>query len=151
MSSNMVQVACRAADPFAIAIIYQNNKYLLQLRNNIPTIVYPRCWGLFGGHIEEGKTPEKALVREIKEEIDYDVVNFSKFGNYEDNKVIRHVFQFPLNVDISQLTLKDGWDFALVSADDIRKGKIYSHKANQIQPLGDIHHKILLDYVRLFE
>jgi len=80
MSSNMVQVACRAADPFAIAIIYQNNKYLLQLRNNIPTIVYPRCLGLFGGHIEEGKTPEKALVREIKEEIDYDVVNFSKFG-----------------------------------------------------------------------
>ena len=79
------------------------------------------------------------------------MVNFSKFGNYEDNKVIRHVFQFPLNVDISQLTLKDGWDFALVSADDIRKGKIYSHKANQIQPLGDIHHKILLDYVRLFE
>lgn len=132
----------------AIAIIHQNDQYLLQLRDNIPTIVYPGCWGLFGGHLEVGETPEEALVREIKEEINYDVVNFSKFASYEDNKVTRHVFVLPLTVKMNQLTLREGWDFALVSANNIREGKIYSHKANQMQPLGDIHHKILLDYLQ---
>lgn len=131
----------------AIAIIHQNNRYLLQLRDNIPTIVYPGCWGLFGGHLEAGETPEEALVREIKEEIDYDVVNFSKFPSYEDKKVTRHVFVLPLTVRMNQLTLKEGRDFALVSVNDIKEGKIYSDKANQIQPLGNIHRRILLDYL----
>ena len=40
----------------AIAILYQDNKFLMQLRDNIPTIAYPGYWGLFGGHLEAGET-----------------------------------------------------------------------------------------------
>ncbi len=48
---------------------------LLQLRDNKPGLEYPNCWGTFGGQIEEGETPQGALVREIKEELDYNVEN----------------------------------------------------------------------------
>lgn len=45
------------------------HKYLLQLRDNIPTIRYPGTWDLFGGAIEEGETPLEGALRELKEEI----------------------------------------------------------------------------------
>ena len=61
------------------------------------SIIYPNCWALlFGGHIEERETPELALIREIKEEINYDVVTFFQFNIYQNKNVIRHVFHFPL-------------------------------------------------------
>ncbi len=44
---------------------------LLQLRDNNPAIPFPNCWGTFGGQIEEGESPEQAIIREIREELDY--------------------------------------------------------------------------------
>ena len=41
---------------------------LLQLRDDIaPT--YPHHWGLFGGHMEAGESPEVAVWRELEEEL----------------------------------------------------------------------------------
>ncbi len=34
---------------------------------------YPGYWGCFGGHIEDGETPEEALKRELVEELEYKV------------------------------------------------------------------------------
>ncbi len=38
------------------AVIYKNDKFLLQLRDNIPDISYPNTWAFFGGGVDEGKT-----------------------------------------------------------------------------------------------
>jgi len=133
----------------AIAIIHQEGKFLIQLRDDIPTIIYPSCWALFGGHLEAGETAELALIREIKEEINYDIVTFSKFRDYQNKNVIRHVFHFPLTVRIEDLTLGEGWDFALVSPEVIKLGSHYSEKAKQIKPFADIHQQILLDFLKI--
>ena len=53
------------------AVIYQDGKFLLQHRDNDPTIFHPGKWGLFGGSVDKGETLEEALVRELKEEINW--------------------------------------------------------------------------------
>jgi 8-oxo-dGTP pyrophosphatase MutT (NUDIX family) len=70
----------------AIAILHQQNKFLLQLRDDIPGIIYPGHWGLFGGHIEPGETPDVAVKRELLEEIGYSPPILSKFDCYSDQR-----------------------------------------------------------------
>jgi len=60
----------------AKVIILSPDKILLFHRDNIPTIPSPDCWQLVGGGIEEGETPEQGLIREVKEEVSYDLKKF---------------------------------------------------------------------------
>jgi 8-oxo-dGTP diphosphatase len=130
----------------ALAILYQEGKFLMQLRDDIPGILYPGHWGLFGGHLEAGETPEEGLQREVIEEIDYHVRQPIKFKCYADATVIRHIYHAPLMVSIDRLNLQEGWDLGLVAPTDIERGSCYSQKADSIKPLGDIHRQILWDF-----
>ncbi|MEH2427546.1 MAG: NUDIX hydrolase [Nostoc sp.] len=131
----------------AIAILYQKNKFLMQLRDNIPGILYPGYWALFGGHIEPGETPDVAVKREILEEIGYNLSPFVEFGCYPNERVVRHVFHAPLLVELNQLVLNEGWDMALFTPEDIRQGNCYSQNAGEVRPLGAMHQKIMLDFI----
>ncbi len=132
----------------AIAILYQDGKFLMQLRDNIPSIIFPGYWAFFGGHIEPGETPEVAVQREVLEEIGYTLPpTFAKFGDYTDERAFRHVFSAPLTVNLNQLVLNEGWDMGLLSLDDIKKGECYSTAAGEVRSLTPIHQKILLDFV----
>ncbi|MDB9309675.1 NUDIX hydrolase [Aphanizomenon sp. CS-733/32] len=132
----------------AVAILYRESKFLMQLRDHIPNIIAPGCWALFGGHIEPGESPEIAVQREVMEEIGYELTNFTKFGIYRDEKAVRYVFQAPLLVPVSQLVLSEGWDLDLLTAADIQKGKYYSEKAGEVRPLAYLPQKIMLDFIR---
>ncbi len=132
----------------AIAILYQADRFLMQLRDNIPTIAAPGVWGLFGGHIEPGEIPEIAVKREILEEISYDTPHFSEFGCYPDEKAVRHVFHAPLLVEFNQLVLHEGWDMGLLTQEDIRQGYCYSQIAGEVRPLGAVHQRIMLDFIK---
>ncbi|MDJ0621285.1 MAG: NUDIX hydrolase [Calothrix sp. MO_192.B10] len=135
--------------PVAIAILHQDNKFLMQLRDNIPSILYPGYWGLFGGHIEAGETPHQAVKREVLEEITYELPpTFSEFGIYPDENVLRHVFHAPLSVGLDQLVLNEGWDMGLVTPEDVHRGDCYSAIAQSTRPLGPVHQRILLDFIR---
>lgn len=131
----------------AIGILYQQGKLLLQLRDDLPEIMYPGHWGLFGGHLEPGETPEEGLKREVLEEINYQVSHPIKLGIYADEKVVRHVYYAPLTESVEHLILREGADMALVSPVEIEKGFALSPKLQEIRPLGQIHKKILLDFI----
>ncbi len=134
-------------NPVAICILYQEGKFLMQLRDDIPTILYPGLWGFFGGHIEAGETAEVAVVREIAEEIDYELpTSFRKFGVYADEKVYRNIFYAPLTVSIDQLNLLEGWDLGLLSLAEIEAGEAYSAKAGSKKLIGPVHRQVLLDF-----
>jgi len=117
------------------------------LRDDKPGIPYPGHWGLFGGHLELGETPEEGLKRELLEEIDYEIASLIPFGCYGDLKAIRHVYHAPLAVPMEALILQEGWDFALLSIEAIRQGSFYSAKADSLRPLGGIPQQILLDFI----
>jgi 8-oxo-dGTP pyrophosphatase MutT (NUDIX family) len=131
----------------AIAILPREGKFLMQLRDNIPTILYPGLWGLFGGHIEPGETPEVAVKREVLEEIGYAIEQPQKFGVYGDDRVLRYVFYAPLSVDISELNLQEGWDFGLITPAQIEVGNAYSAIAGEDRPLGAVHQQIMMDFM----
>jgi 8-oxo-dGTP diphosphatase len=130
----------------AICILHTPNRYLMQLRDNDPRILYPGHWALFGGHIEPGETPEIAVIREVAEEIGYPLPAATKFGIYADEKVMRHVFHAPLTVALSQLSLNEGWDMGLLSLEDIAQGQHYSPIAQQTRPIGPVHQRILQEF-----
>jgi len=131
----------------AIAILYRQGAFLMQLRDDIHGIAYPGCWGFFGGHMEPGETPEVGVKRELMEEIEYVPPVLSPFGVYPSDQVIRHIFHGPLTVDINALALNEGWDLGLLTPADIQRGNCYSAKAEQVRALGAPHQKILLDFL----
>ncbi|AFY93932.1 NUDIX hydrolase [Chamaesiphon minutus] len=131
----------------AIAILPHEGKFLMQLRDNIPTILYPGLWGLFGGHIEPDETPEIAVEREILEEIGYQIAEPKKFGCYSDDRIIRHVFYAPLTVEIDKLVLSEGWDLGLIGPVQIEAGFAYSAIAGEERPLGAVHQQIMMDFI----
>lgn len=131
----------------ALGILHQNGKFLLQLRDNIPTIFYPGYWAFFGGHIEENETPEFAVKRELQEEIGYAPPVISRFDTFPTPEVIRHIYYGELTVDIGRLVLSEGWDMGLWTVEEIRRGDRYSEKAGEVRPLGIPHQEILLNFI----
>ena len=131
----------------AIAILYREEKFLLQLRDDIPGIAHPGQWAFFGGHIEPGEIPQVAIKRELVEEIGYKPDMIWEFGVYYDTNVVRHVFYAPLTVELKDLVLGEGWDMGLLTPTEIKTGKAYSENAGMERSLGEFHQKILLDFM----
>jgi 8-oxo-dGTP diphosphatase len=97
------------------AIILENDKgeLLLYLRDNKPDIPFPDHWDLIGGHVEEGETPEEALVREVKEELDIDLKEYTFYKKYiclkgdaYDNT--KYIYTGKINLPIEEVTLLEG-------------------------------------------
>ena len=136
----------------AVAILYRDREIFLQLRDDIPGIVLPGCWGMFGGHLEPGETPVEGLRRELKEEIDYDCDRADLFRSfsYNDGPIsrVRHVFAVPLTVSEDRLTLNEGWDMGWWTPEQIRAGERYSARAESVRPLAEPHREAILAFLQ---
>jgi 8-oxo-dGTP diphosphatase len=131
----------------AIAILYQSDRFLLQLRDDIPTIAWPGHWGFFGGHLDPGETPEVAVYRELREEIGYDAPQLTLFRRAESDTVVRHVYHGPLVVPMESLVLTEGLDLDLWTVEDIHRGKRYSARAGEDRSIGTPHQELLLSFL----
>ena len=86
----------------AHAILLLSGKYVLQLRDDIPSIAAAGQWSLFGGKINPGETPLAAVKRELFEEllIKPDFKFFERADYYYDfvKGIVRTSF-FVSNID----------------------------------------------------
>ncbi|MGF1603068.1 MAG: NUDIX domain-containing protein [Thermosynechococcaceae cyanobacterium] len=130
----------------AIAILHQDGRFLLQLRDDIPTIVYPNQWACFGGHMNPGEAPEAAVRRELIEEIGYTATAINFFKRDDGPGVQRYVFSCPLEVDITDLTLNEGWDLGLFTPAEIVTGICHAPRDQQPRSIAIPHQQVLLDF-----
>ena len=121
----------------ALAMLHRDGRWLMQLRDEIPNIVAPGCWGLFGGHLDPGETPEQALRRELLEEISWQPTAVELVMVHHIHRRTAHVFQAELSVPLEQLQLLEGQDLNLVSPEELLSGSIWSTKLGTHRPLTD--------------
>jgi 8-oxo-dGTP diphosphatase len=120
----------------ALALLEREGRWLLQLRDDVPGIVAPGHWGLFGGHLDPGETPEQALRRELLEEIAWQAgpLRFA-FRQVRPERVL-HYFHAALPVPLEELRLLEGQDLALVALAEMERGAVWSPKLGERRPLA---------------
>ena len=82
---------------------FQDDKVLIYFQKK--TKDAPRLldhFGFFGGGIEEQETPEEALRREIKEELDFVPEGYEFLGKYESPRNINHMFTLKVGEDFEE-------------------------------------------------
>jgi len=125
-----------------VAAIIFYDKYkriLLQDRRDISKV--GEEWGFFGGEINKGETPEEAVVRETKEELDFDLKQYryaleysckleeslkKKFPNFGFDAISCKVFIAPLKDNLLKLKQVEGKNMQLFSLDEAEKLKFPS-------------------------
>ena len=104
------------------AIITQNNEFLFQLRDNRPGIPYPNQWSFFGGEIELGESPWKALQREIMEELCWHPDRgryLYQWDNLDRPEYSLHFFALEFKGRREGLILKEGQDLEWFTVEKI--------------------------------
>jgi mutator protein MutT len=104
---------------YSIIILYESGKILLQKR----TMGSPRLagkWAFFGGGIEDGEDSREAVIREAKEELDYELNSpmlIKRVDLYEDKN---ELYLYSEKFDSSkELKLQEGESFGWFSKEDI--------------------------------
>ncbi|MFH1174444.1 MAG: NUDIX domain-containing protein [archaeon] len=101
-------------------LLEKNNKLFLQLRDDKPGIYGPGLWGTFGGHLDEGENPLTGLLREIKEELAYDLVDPFFLGRFIFDGYV--VFAYgKVDNAIDNLVVREGQRGAFYSLEEIRQ------------------------------
>ena len=124
-------------------IILENDKgeFLIYLRDGKPGIPFPHHWDLIGGHVEEGETPEAALIREVKEEIDFDLKDYTFFREYlclegDAYPNIKFIYHGKINLPVEDITLLEGDRLQYFTRNEIPDIKF-----------ANILRKIMLDFI----
>lgn len=92
-----------------LLLLDRDDRVLLQLRSDTDEIPFANRWGTFGGALKPGESPEQAIVREIGEELDYDLREFTWFGSFPYRGYdIQMYYCRDVNLELSDLTIREG-------------------------------------------
>jgi 8-oxo-dGTP pyrophosphatase MutT (NUDIX family) len=121
----------KASDAVAGLIVLEDGRYVMQLRDAVPSIFYPDHWGCFGGAVDEGEHPVQALRRELLEELEFEVVNAKEFVRFDfdltklgQKKVYRIYYEIPVPAkSYARFTLREGAQIKAFSGTEILNQK----------------------------
>ena len=104
------------------AIIFVDNKILCVQRGPSKYDYISFKYEFPGGKIEEGESPEVALIREIEEELNLSINNLSFFQTvnhtYQDFSITMHAFTCKVK-DISIIELREHLEYKLLEKNDL--------------------------------
>jgi 8-oxo-dGTP diphosphatase len=105
-----------------IILVNVEGKVLLQLRSE-DDYLYPNCWTLPGGRVEEGENLEQAILREVKEELGFDLRAHDLFKTIIENSLSetteRHIYWGRISERIENLKLGEGTALMYFSLEEI--------------------------------
>ncbi len=117
------------ADAAVALIVDEADRYVVQLRDAIPTIFFPDHWGCFGGALEDGESYEAGLARELHEELALDIagLDVSEFTDFSfdfafagGGVIHRRFFEVRLpSSRIADLRLAEGRDLGVFAGPDL--------------------------------
>jgi 8-oxo-dGTP pyrophosphatase MutT (NUDIX family) len=111
----------------ALIVVGADRRYLMQLRDQKAGIFYPGHWGLFGGAIDPGESPEITLRRELEEELQLRVGGMRYFSEFEFDfafcgrgRFIRRFYEVHVaESSLQALVLSEGVDMRAFAAHDL--------------------------------
>jgi 8-oxo-dGTP diphosphatase len=110
-----------------IILVNVEAKVLLQLRSE-DDYLYPNCWTLPGGRVEEGESLEQAILREVKEELGFDLRAYDLFKTIVENSLSetteRHIYWGNISERIENLKLGEGTALKYFSLGEIPRLEI---------------------------
>lgn len=135
----------------AVVLVRDDGRVLLQHRDNRAGIAYPDHWGIPGGKVEKGESPEKAARRELEEETGYraDFLNHLVSGAYRLPKgsgvsrlpkgkfINRHIFWSRYD-GRQKIECREGKEMKFISPAQFRKLKIYPDHERFSRKVSDI-------------
>ena len=109
------------------AIIFYKGKYLIQKRDNKKNIFFPNFWGVFGGNVRNNENTKKAILRELKEELNLSfqepIKKLSLKISSKNFKPVRDRIFYICEPKIIRKKIKiyEGKDFAFLSFNSLKK------------------------------
>ncbi|HEV8052885.1 MAG TPA: NUDIX domain-containing protein [Parachlamydiaceae bacterium] len=98
-------------------ILIHKDKFLLQHRDDKQGIPNPNKWGLVGGGVDEGETPEEAIKRECSEEIGVIPRNITYIGKTTDNK--SRFYAYLEDDEVDALRLGEGQEIRFFAPEEV--------------------------------
>lgn len=104
----------------ARCVLYRDDEYLLAVHSSFWG-VRRRRWGLPGGEIEWGESPDVAVRRELEEELSVYVSDLLEIGPFHYKKSLHMVFAAELNEAISDWDNSELLDIRWFSEDAVQE------------------------------
>jgi 8-oxo-dGTP pyrophosphatase MutT (NUDIX family) len=116
----------QAGPAVAALLILEDGRYIMQLRDDIPSIWYPGHWGLFGGGVDDGEEDVAALRRELREELELELNEARLFVtiNYDLQPIglncyFRRYYEVPVTIAAwKRVVLHEGSDVRALTGDE---------------------------------
>ena len=116
----------RASSAVAAIVVVDRERYLMQLRDDVPNIWYPGHWGLFGGAVDAGEDEIAALRRELREELELELQTAELFVRFDFDltpmglaRYTRAYYEVPIGGEVCErLVLHEGAEMRALSGDD---------------------------------
>ncbi len=114
----------------AIVVFTDDKDVVVQERGAVSKV--GEKYGFWGGKIEVGETPEETIKREIKEEMGFELKNFSYLGSFpyevkeecqwKGGKINQEVFISPISEIPKDVKISEGKGLMKMPIEEVRKG-----------------------------